>query len=229
MRDKIEKEPWASAVELGPDTKLMILPGENRREFEDLHKGIAEELAPDGLIEEDLVLTVAKCIWRKWRYQCFLAAKVAAAACDPTHEAYDEELALKVLFHFLDGATLDWEIQQCLNVQKKDFSDHLETKCSKADFDTTAAWIKALQKEIREFLLPSAARFGRKPREVLMKEASAILTDEQLTAELEFEEQIDRKIENALGRLEKLKAAKRKGSFREAQRFTPARVARIVK
>ena len=72
--------------------EFAILPGEDAREFENLFG----QLAPDGPVEEDLVLTLAKCIWRKRRYQRFLAAKVTAAKFDPSHEGYDG--ALHILF-----------------------------------------------------------------------------------------------------------------------------------
>ena len=76
--------------------EFAILPGEDAREFENLFGQLASEYAPDGPVEEDLVLTLAKCIWRKRRYQRFLAAKVTAAKFDPSHEGYDG--ALHILF-----------------------------------------------------------------------------------------------------------------------------------
>jgi hypothetical protein len=67
---------------------------------------------------------------------------------------------------------------------------------------------------------------------VLIKQSSAILTDDVFARELEFEERIDRTIEQTLDRLEKVKAAKRRVSFLESQRFDrshPSRLVRFVK
>jgi hypothetical protein len=88
--------------------------------------------------------------------------------------------------------------------------------------------IKALQEEVQKVLIPAATRFGRPPDEVLIKQTSAVLTDDAFARELEFEERIDRKLEQTLDRLEKVKAAKRRVSFREVQRFDRSHPDRIV-
>ena len=227
--DNISENLSACDVEFGSATKFTILPGEDPLEFERLRKEIVQELVPDGPIEEDLVLTVAKCIWRKWRYQRFLAIKAAAAQFDPAHEAYNEPLGLMTLVRLLDGAKLGWEIREFLDLQKKHFTAHLNDKCPEEKFPTPVAWRKALQKEIREVLIPNATRFGLKPRGVLLMEASAILTDDLLAREVECEERMDRTMEQALERLAKVKAAKRKGAYREVQRLALVHPAPIAK
>lgn len=228
-RGNINENLSGCGVGLGSATKFTIFPGENSREFERLHRKNVEELAPDGPIEEDLVLTVVKCIWRKWRFQRFLAAKFAAAQCDPTREAYDESLGLKALYCRLVGATLDWQIQQCLDALQSHHAAHLEAKCPKENYPTPEAWSQALQKEIREILTPDAERFGEKPSIVLITEVSAILRDDLFARELECEERIDKAMEHALERLAKVKAAKRKGAYREVQRLALVHPAPIAK
>jgi hypothetical protein len=42
-----------------------LLPGEDVAEFERLHRDIVAEFCPNGPVEEDIVLTIAKLIWRK--------------------------------------------------------------------------------------------------------------------------------------------------------------------
>ena len=69
---------------------------------------------------------------------------------------------------------------------------------------------------------------GCPPDEVLIKHASAVLTDDALARELEFEDRIDRKLEQTLDRLAKVKAAKQGGSFREAQRRSRSHPRRII-
>src|SRR6476659_1244967 len=115
MDKKINEDPRAYEVKFGAETEFAILPGENPLEFEMLRGRLAEELSPDGPLEEDQVLTVAKCIWRKQRYQRFLAARVMAAKFDPGHEAYDEAMALNGFYHAIDGATHFGEVRQSLD------------------------------------------------------------------------------------------------------------------
>jgi hypothetical protein len=38
---------------------------ENQKNFEELHNGCIEEFKPVGRLEEEVVLAIAKCIWRK--------------------------------------------------------------------------------------------------------------------------------------------------------------------
>src|ERR1700746_3889473 len=95
----------AYEVKSGADTEFAVLPGEEPLAFELLHTKVAEEWAPDGPVEEDLVHTVAKCIWRKQRYQRFIAAKSTAAKYDPKSKAYDEALALGAFRQLLENVT----------------------------------------------------------------------------------------------------------------------------
>jgi hypothetical protein len=223
MDKKINEDPRAYEVKFGAETEFAILPGENPLEFEMLRGRLAEELSPDGPLEEDQVLTVAKCIWRKQRYQRFLAARVMAAKFDPGHEAYDEAMALNGFYHAINGATHFGEVRQSLDQLGGHFADHLDAKCPREKFQTPEDWVKAMQEEVQKVLLPAAARFGRPPDEVLIEQSSAILTDDVFARELGFEERIDRKLEQARAELEKIKKSKQQTSFREAQRLRRAR------
>src|SRR5438270_13176167 len=51
---------WAQAV---------VLPGEDPHEFDHLQRGLIREWRPCGPAEQDAVLTLAKCMWRKRRVE----------------------------------------------------------------------------------------------------------------------------------------------------------------
>ena len=63
-------------VKHGAFAKTAILPGEDPREFEELHSALIEEWAPVGPTEEDAVLSIAKGVWRKRRLQKFLHTEI---------------------------------------------------------------------------------------------------------------------------------------------------------
>jgi hypothetical protein len=220
---KINEDRRADAAEFVTKTEFVILPGEDPLEFEILHARVAEELLPDGPVEEDLVLTITKCLWRKLRYQRFLAARVVAAKFEPSHMAYDEAMALNAFFHAIDGATHFGEVWQSLNRLGGHFADHLDANCPRRKFGTPEDWVKAMQEEVQKVLLPAATRFADPPDEVLIEQSSAILTDDVFARELEFEELNNRMLEQALTRLQKIKKSKQQTSFREAQRLRRAR------
>jgi hypothetical protein len=41
-----------------------LLPGENRDDFEKLHRAVVAELRPAGALEDELVLDIARFLWR---------------------------------------------------------------------------------------------------------------------------------------------------------------------
>lgn len=58
----------------GAFAKATILPGEDPAEFQELCEEIFDDVQPQGVLEEDAALTLAKLLWRKWRL-CALRQK----------------------------------------------------------------------------------------------------------------------------------------------------------
>ena len=58
------KKPQA-AFKHGAYSATAVLPGEDEDAFRELHQKIIAELAPVGALEEDLVGTIARVLWRK--------------------------------------------------------------------------------------------------------------------------------------------------------------------
>jgi hypothetical protein len=65
------------ALKHGAYSSLAVLPGENFDAFKRLHQALRDELRPDGPLEEDLVETAARLLWRKRNLATF--RRVAAA------------------------------------------------------------------------------------------------------------------------------------------------------
>jgi hypothetical protein len=53
------------AVKHGAYSATAVLPGESPAEFEKLHRGLIAEFAPSGVLEDDIVMTMARLVWRK--------------------------------------------------------------------------------------------------------------------------------------------------------------------
>ena len=60
------------------------IPGEDPREFQELHSALIDEWQPSGPSEEDAVFSLADLMWRKRRAQKFVQAKLRAATFDAT-------------------------------------------------------------------------------------------------------------------------------------------------
>src|SRR5690242_19843414 len=61
----MSKRNNVNATKHGAFCKMIILPGEDRQEFEALHKAQIEEWDPQGPLQEDKVFDIAQNIWRK--------------------------------------------------------------------------------------------------------------------------------------------------------------------
>jgi hypothetical protein len=53
------------ALKHGAYAATAVLPGESRAAFEKLHRDLIAELAPNGVLEEDTVASIARLLWRK--------------------------------------------------------------------------------------------------------------------------------------------------------------------
>jgi hypothetical protein len=53
-----------------------ILPGENPAEFEKLHRDLIAELCPNGALENDVIATMARFVWRKKNLETFRIAEL---------------------------------------------------------------------------------------------------------------------------------------------------------
>jgi hypothetical protein len=184
---------------------MVILPWEDRREFVHLHDDLIEEWKPDGETEYDAVLCIAKGIWRKRRMQYFLHAKFIDYRFDPEHPAYDEALALHEFFRAIEIAPDEFEL--ALRGLRVHIADDLRRKFPKEGFQSTSAWVQAVQNEIKSNLLPKVERFGE-PVEFKIFQSAAVLSEEVIKNELAVEERIDAMINGAIKRLVQTKAMK---------------------
>jgi hypothetical protein len=70
------------ALKHGAYSATTLLPGEDAFAFEKLHQGLVAELAPSGPLEEDIVATLARYMWRKKNLETFRIAEGARNRCD---------------------------------------------------------------------------------------------------------------------------------------------------
>ena len=71
------REKLPSAVKHGAYSATTLLPGENPRAFEKLHRDLIAEFRPTGPLEKDIVETLARLVWRKQNLSTLRIAKLA--------------------------------------------------------------------------------------------------------------------------------------------------------
>jgi hypothetical protein len=65
------------ALKHGGYSATSVLPGESAAEFAKLHRELVAEWIPNGALEDDIVATMARALWRKNNLQTLRIAKLA--------------------------------------------------------------------------------------------------------------------------------------------------------
>jgi hypothetical protein len=204
MRKRNGQRP--NAPKHGAFSKVAILPGEDPREFEELHSGLIEEWAPTGPTEEDAVFSIAIGMWRKRRVQKFLQAKIRVWSADPDNPIYGDTNILKELPTIIEETP--HRAEQALAQLSPHCADHLRQKCPRQDYDSNSTWARAIADEISSALLPKTERFCQLSSQILLDESAAIFSPDNFKHELAVDERVDAMIDRAIKRLIQTKAMK---------------------
>ena len=204
------------AVKHGAFAKTAILPGEDRREFEELHSALIEEWAPVGPTEEDAVLSIAKGVWRKRRLQKFLHAEIEICRSDREHPLYDAAEGLRNLLNIMEAAPIldlmeaphlfESVIRLAIESTPSYVATKLEQMCPREKFESVSDWL-AMLRVVTSALLRGLEQDGEEP-EVLLDRSAKVHTPDVANHELAVDERIDAMIDRAVKRLVQTKAMK---------------------
>jgi hypothetical protein len=73
----IQVKKLHAALKHGAYSATAVLPGEDLAAFKELHKKVIAELAPVGPLEDDIVATITRLLWRKQNLATFRVAELA--------------------------------------------------------------------------------------------------------------------------------------------------------
>src|SRR5262245_20437404 len=73
----LESKKTHPALKHGGYSATTILPGEDQTAFEKLHRQLIAELSPKGMLEHDVVATIARLVGRKQNLATFRLAELA--------------------------------------------------------------------------------------------------------------------------------------------------------
>jgi hypothetical protein len=221
MRRPKWKQP--NAKKHGVFSASPTVPGEDPREFVELHSALIDEWQPVGPTEHEAVLSLADLMWRKIRLQKFVQCVVMRNTLDPHHPSFDEAQGLS---HFLLElrCTPEFNLEEAANrwlLPEK--AKRLKEKFPRSNFQSTSEWAGAIINEILTVLLPAIPRFApleswekvdstmEKLRELAAEThmAMAIAWAEKLfEEELNLRERLDAMIARQVKNLMQLKAMK---------------------
>ena len=132
------------------------IPGEDPREFQELHTGLIDEWQPAGPSEEDAVFSLADLMWRKRRAQRFFRTKLIESTYNPRSPTFDERRGLDL---FILGLRKDPETafeQIASRLLTAASISHLKQKFPRSNYQSTPEWAEAVITEIKSTLLPAA-------------------------------------------------------------------------
>ena len=90
MNIRVDRIP--AALKHGAYSATAVLPGESQAEFEKLHRGLIAELVPSGVLEDDIVMTIARLVWRKQNLATLRIAERAQSRHEEiVYEKHDNE------------------------------------------------------------------------------------------------------------------------------------------
>ena len=84
------------ALKHGAYSATAVLPGESRAEFEKLHRDLMAEFTPSGALEDDIVMNIARLVWRK---QNLATLRIAEHAQGRRNAIVNEKFASSVSLH----------------------------------------------------------------------------------------------------------------------------------
>ena len=88
------------ALKHGAYSATAILPGESQAEFEKLHRDTIAEWTPSGVLENDIVMTITRLLWRKQNLDTLHTAEHARRRCEESTNS--GEKTIRILFQHPD-------------------------------------------------------------------------------------------------------------------------------
>jgi len=152
----VQKQKRPNAQKHGVFAVSPTIPGEDEREFIELHSDLIAEWQPSGPTEADAVFSLADLMWRKLRAQRFLQGELIANTYDIRSPSFDERWGLNIFI-----CCLRWEPETAFErrasrILMADTISHLTQKFPRSNYQSTSEWAGAVIMEIESVLLPAA-------------------------------------------------------------------------
>jgi hypothetical protein len=205
-----------NALKHGAFAKELVILGENRNDFDELHQSCIKELKPSGRMEEEVVLAIAKYMWRKRRIERLFIDEANWLQEHP--DAPELRAVSQFNEHFIQkGArcSVIWNLVALLPEHYR-AAIRKEFKCPSTEYDDE--WIDQIKKFIVD--LHAAAALGalsslEDPSSV---GKTAAKVRELSAKQIALEDRLDMMIDKALKRLATLKTFKQVVGIQETSR-----------
>jgi hypothetical protein len=195
-----------NAIKHGAFAKELVILGENKDDFDELHQSCVKELKPSGRMEEEVVLAIAKYMWRKRRIERLF---IDEANWLQEHPAAPELRAVSQFNEiFIQKGAPCSHVWNLVALFPEDYRAAIqkEFKCPSTEYDDE--WIDRVNKfitDLHTMAAVSALSSLEDPRSVGQTAAKIRELSAKQTA---LEDRLDMMIDKALKRLATLKTFK---------------------
>jgi len=155
IRGRKYKRP--NAQKHGVFATPVIIPGEDRHEFQGLLAELMDEWKPLGPSLRHAVHCLADSMWRLRRLKKSVQTELCVNTFDPHHPAFQEKWGCIMFLSYLSSepeTCFEKHARKCLRPDK---INYLEQKFPRSNYQAAAQWAKAVTTEIlstSEFELP---------------------------------------------------------------------------
>ena len=158
MVGRAPKWKRANAQKHGVFSACPTIPGEDPREFIELHADLIAEWQPSGRTEHDGVFSLADLMWRKIRAQKYLQIILVRNSFDPRSPFFDEAYGLcNFMFELRTQPELAFEKAADLWLLPEKIR-YLKEKFPRSSYQSTSEWTQVVIHEIETTLLPAIPR-----------------------------------------------------------------------
>jgi len=215
MENNSKNDRRHNALKHGAFAKELVILGENKNDFDELHRSCIKELKPFGRMEEEVVLSIAKYMWRKRRIDRLFIDEANWLQEHP--DAPELRAVSQFNEHFIRKGTrcsVVWDLLALLPEHYR-AAIRKEFKCPSTEYDDE--WIDQIKKFIVD--LHSMAALGalsslEDPSSVGKTAAKIRELSAKQTA---LEDRLDMMIDKALKRLATLKTFKQVVAIQETR------------
>ena len=204
-----------NAIKHGAFAKELVILGENKDDFDELHQSCVKELKPSGRMEEEVVLAIAKYMWRKRRIERLF---IDEANWLQAHPAAPELRAVSQFNEiFIQKGAPCSHVWNLVALLPEDYRAVIqkEFKCPSTEYDDE--WIDRVKKfitDLHTMAAVSALSSLEDPRSVGQTAAKIRELSAKQTA---LEDRLDMMIDKALKRLATLKTFKQVVAIQETR------------
>ena len=137
-----------NALKRGVYATPALIPGENRKEFDELLAELLDEYKPLGPSLRHAVHCLADSMWRLRRLKKSVQTELHENTFDPHHPAFDEVWGFCMFIGYLRS-----EPETCFDEHAKKYLrpaklNYLRLKFPRTNYPSTAEWAKAITSEI---------------------------------------------------------------------------------